>query len=370
MAQTMTKKARSKAAINDAKSIELREYAQVLADVKKRIQEAQVKAVLSASKELIKLYWYIGEVLAEKQKQGKWGTSVIENFAKDLQSSFPGMGGFSRANLFKMRALYLAYEKVSQAVRQFEDTPIFNIPWGHNVILLTKLKDTDERFWYAQKAIEHGWSRSMLEIWIESNLYHREGKALNNFQKTLPTPQSDMAQQSFKDPYIFNFLTLEKQYIEKDVEQGLIDNIQKFLLELGKGFALVGRQYRLEVEDKDYYVDLMFYHIQLRCYIAIELKARDFDPGDIGQLNFYLAVIDDKVKGKDDNPTIGLLLCKTKNNVVAEYALRNIRSPIGVSQYMTEILNELPEEFKSSLPTIEEIEAELEKQEILLEEKK
>ncbi len=346
-------------------NLQPKEYAQTLADIKKQIQETQVKAALSANKELIKLYWSIGKTITEKQENSGWGSNVIECLIKDLQSIFPGIAGFSRANVFRMKAFFLAYSKVAQPARQFEELPIFRIPWFHNVILLQKLKDNKERFWYAEKAIEHGWSRSMLETWIKSDLYQREGKAITNFKKTLPTPQSDLAQQALKDPYIFDFLTLHQDYTEQDLEQALINSVQKLLLEMGKGFALVGRQYHLVVDEDDYYIDLLFYHIKLKCYIVVELKTRAFNPRDAGQLNFYLSAVDDLVRDPEDKPTIGLLLCKSKKNFTAEYALRDINKPMGIAEYETEIIKKLPKELKNSLPTIQEIEAELEKQEIL-----
>jgi len=339
----------------------IKEYAQTLADIKKHIKEAQVKAALSANKELLKLYWYIGQTIAEKQSTSNWGSSIIEKLAKDLQNSFPGLAGFSRANIFKMRAFYLAYEKVSQAVRQFDELPILNIPWGHNVIIITKAKNNEERLWYAQRTIDNGWSRNLLEMAIKSNLYKREGKAITNFKQTLPAPQSEAAQQSLKDPYLFDFLSLTAEYDERDIEQGLIDNVQKMLLELGKGFAFVGRQYHLEIGNADFYIDLLFYHYKLRCFVVVELKAREFDPRDTGQLNFYLSAVDDILRHEGDNPTIGLLLCKTKNNIIAEYALRDINKPIGVAGYETKLVKLLPKELKSSLPTIAELEAEFEK---------
>ncbi|HSW74127.1 MAG TPA: PDDEXK nuclease domain-containing protein, partial [Candidatus Limnocylindria bacterium] len=242
-----------------------------------------------------------------------------------------------------------------------EDLPIFKIPWGHNVVLIEKVKDLKIRLWYAQKTIENGWSRSVLEMWIKSDLYRRDGKAITNFKRTLPMPQSDMAQQSLKDPYIFDFLTLHEQHVEHDIEQGLIENVQKLLLELGKGFALVGRQYHLEVGNKDYYIDLLFYHFKLDCFVVVELKAREFDPRDAGQLNFYLTAVDEQLRGTGDKPTIGLLLCKSKNSIVAEYALRDINKPIGVAEYETAITKKLPKKLESSLPTIKELEAEFAK---------
>ncbi len=336
-------------------------------DIKKHIYDAQVKAALSANKELLKLYWHIGQTICTQQKVNGWGSGSAEKLAEDIQKEFPGLAGFSRANIFRMQAFFSAYEKVAQAARLFEELPVFSIPWWHNIILIQKIKNTEERLWYAQKAIENGWSRTILEMQIESDLYNRQGKAITNFKKTLLSPHSDMAQQSLKDPYIFDFLTLQEKYIEHDIEQGLIDNVQKLLLEMGKGFALVGRQYHLEVGKKDYYIDLLFYHTKLKCYVVVELKAREFDPRDAGQINFYLSAVDDLVRDAQDSPTIGLLLCKTKDNFTAEYALRDINKPIGVAEYQTEILKKLPKNLKSSLPTIEEIEAELEKQESLIE---
>ena len=349
----------------ESTSIPTREYTQTLKVIRQQVQETQIKATLSANKELISLYWSIGKIIAEKQKVHGWGTNAIEQLATDLQNEFPGVSGFSRANVFRMKAFFSSYEIVAQAVRQFESLPIVMLPWGHNVLLIQKLKNNDERFWYAKKAIECGWSRSTLETWIKSDLYNREGKAITNFQQTLPAANSDMAQQSLKDPYIFDFLTLHQKHLERDIEQGLIDHIQKFLLELGEGFAFVGRQYHLNVGDKDYYIDLLFYHLKLRCFVVIELKAREFEPKDAGQINFYLSAIDDLVRSPGDNPTIGLILCKTKNNFTAEYALRDINKPIGVAGYETMLVASLPKNFKGSLPTVEEIEAELEKQSIL-----
>lgn len=230
------------------------------------------------------------------------------------------------------------------------------------MLLLHRLETNEERFWYAQKTIDNGWSRNALERAIESDLYKREGKAITNFSRIMQPIHSALAQQSFKDPYIFDFLTLHDEYLEHDLEQGLIDNVQKLLLELGKGFALVARQYHLMIGKKDYYIDLLFYHFKLRCFVVVELKAREFDPRDAGQMNFYLSAVDDLVKSAEDKPTIGLLLCKTKDNFTAEYALRNINSPIGVAECATEIVKKLPKAFKSSLPSIQEIEDEFEKQ--------
>lgn len=321
--------------------------------------------MLSANRELIKLYWHIGKTLSKKQKECGWGSSVIEKLTKDIQKEYPGLSGFSRSNIFRMLAFYEAYEKVAQAARQLDSLSIFNIPWFHNVIIVQKIRETKERLWYVQKAIENGWSRSVLEKWIKSNLYNREGKAITNFKNTLPSYDSDILQQTLKDPYIFDFLTLQEDHLEHDLEQELVEHVQKLLIEMGKGFALVARQFHLEVGEKDYYIDLLFYHTKLKCYIVLELKAREFDPRDAGQINFYLSAVDDLVRDSEDRQTIGLLLCKNKDNFIAEYALRDIKKPIGVAEYQVEITKKLPKELKSKLPTIKEIEAELDKKEII-----
>lgn len=338
-----------------------KEYASTLANLKKQIQQCQLKAATAANKELIHLYWTVGKTIVEKQETSGWGSGIIEKLAQDLQNAFPGIEGFSRANVFRMKAFFSAYEKVAQAVRQFESLPIFGIPWGHNILLIQKIKNNEERLWYASKAIEHGWSRNMLELWIKSDLYNREGKALTNFHQTLPSPQSDMAQQALKDPYLFDFLTLHEDHIEKDLEEGLVGHIQKFLLELGQGFAFMGRQYPIVVEGDTSYIDLLFYHVKLRCFVVIELKARAFKPEDVGQLNYYLSAIDDTLKHSSDNPTIGILLCKTKKKVKAEYAFRHINRPFAAIEYETMLTKALPEELKSNLPTVKEIEEELKK---------
>ena len=349
---------------NEISNILTKEYVKILSNIKKRIQTTQIKAAAAANTELIRLYWSIGKTIVEKQKDHGWGSKFLEQLAKDLQNSFPGVGGFSRANLFRMQAFYRVYQIVAQPVRQFEALPISRIPWGHNVLIFQRVKTEGERLWYAEKALELGWSRQTLEDYIKTKLYDREGAAVTNFKTTLPSPHSKMAHQTLKDPYLFDFLTLQKDYLEKDLEQGLVSHIQKFLLELGEGFAFIGRQYHLEISNSDYYLDLLFYHIKLRCFIVIELKTTEFIPEYAGKLNFYLSAVDDLLRGKDDKPTIGLLLCKTKDKFKAEYALRDINKPIGVAEYETKLVESLPNKLKGSLPTIEEIEAELEKQEI------
>ena len=337
----------------------LAEYSKFIKSLKAKIRSAQIKAAVAVNSELVKLYWEIGKEIVEKQEQEGWGSKSLEKVAKDLQNEFPGIEGFSRSNIFRMKAFFIAYEKVAQAVRQLKSLPIFDIPWGHNILIVQKLKNNDERLWYASKTIEHGWSRSMLTIWIENDLYRREGNAITNFKTALPAPQSDLAEQTIKDPYIFNFLTLHKDHLESELEAGLVKHIQKFLIELGQGFSFVGQQYLLKAGEKNLYIDLLFYHLKLRCYIVVELKAGEFDSRDAGQMSAYLSAVDDQLKHTDDKPTIGIILCKTKDNVFVEYVLRNFNRPIGVAEFEVKVVEKLPKELKSSLPTVEEIEAEL-----------
>lgn len=369
----MVKKEKNQPKKDRAKSLLNEDYIRTLVSLKQQIQDAQIKATLAANKELIKLYWSIGKTIAEKQEVHGWGTKIVEQLAKDLQNAFPGLAGFSRTNVFRMKAFFLAYQIVPQAVglsnsQVLDDLPIFKIPWGHNAVILEKIKNVRERLWYAEKAIENGWSRSHLDMWIKSNLYKRDGKAITNFHSTLQKPQSDLAQQSLKDPYLLDFLTLDSEYIERHLEQGLIDHIQQFLIELGQGFAFVGRQYHVVVSGKDYYIDLLFYNFKLHCFVVVELKAGDFIPEYAGKVNFYLSAIDKSLRSLEDQPTIGLILCKTKDNLTVEYALQDLNKPIGVSAYETMLVTTLPKNLKGSLPTIEEIEAELEKQKMLAQE--
>lgn len=342
-----------------------KEYNFTLAELKKEIQECQFRAITSANKELVRLYWVVGKIIIERQENSGWGSKFIDKLTVDLQNEFPGIEGFSRRNVFRMRAFYLAYKLVPPAVAQFNEVEhlgvLAQIPWSHNVILMEKLDSFEERIWYANKTLEQGWSRDVLATWIDSKLHKREGKAITNFKVTLPAPQSELAQQTLKDPFLFDFLTLHKDHLEKELEDGLVTHIQKFLLELGQGFSFMGRQYQINVDGDPYYIDLLFYHVKLRCFIVIELKARAFKPEDTGQLNFYLSAVDDMLKHPSDNPTIGILLCKTRSKVKAEYAFRHINRPMGVVEYETMLTKALPEELKSSLPTVKEIEEELEK---------
>jgi len=322
-------------------------------------------AISAANKELVRLYWIVGKTIVERQENSGWGSKFIDKLTKDLQNEFPGIEGFSRRNVFRMRAFYRAYKLVPPAVAQLSEVEhlgvLAQIPWSHNVVLMEKLDSLDERMWYANKTLEHGWSRDMLTTWIDSKLHKREGKAITNFKTTLPAPQSDLAQQTLKDPFLFDFLTLHKDHLEKDLEDGLVNHIQKFLLELGQGFAFMGRQYQINVEGDPYHLDLLFYHVKLRAFVIIEIKARAFKPEDAGQLNFYLSAVDDALKQPGDNPTIGILLCKTRKKIKAEYAFRDINKPMAAIEYETMLTQALPEDLKSSLPTIKEIEEELEK---------
>jgi predicted nuclease of restriction endonuclease-like (RecB) superfamily len=343
------------ASIEQSSSIIPNEYKTFLHEIKEKIVSSQIKAAVAVNRELITLYWEIGARIYLKQKDEGWGAKTIEKLAKDLKSAFPEMKGFSQTNIKYMVQFAREYSDFTisqQAVGQ--------IPWGHNIILLQKLKTIEERLWYANKTVENGWSRNVLLHWLDSNLYNREGKAITNFQNTLPSPQSDLAHQTLKDPYCFDFLTLKERFNEKELENGLIEHTQKFLIELGAGFAFVGRQYPLRASDKEFLLDLLFYHLKLRCFVIVELKVKEFTARDAGQMNLYLSIVDDLLRQPGDNPSIGLLLCKTKDKVIAEYALRDINKPIGISQYETAILESLPEALKGSLPTIEEIEQELE----------
>jgi predicted nuclease of restriction endonuclease-like (RecB) superfamily len=329
-------------------------YAQLLYDLKTRIRESQVKAALSVNREMVLLYWHIGRKILERQATEHWGTKVIARLAKDLRMEFPEMQGFSPRNLKYMRSFAEAYPD-----KQFVQQVVAQIPWGHNVRILDRVKDASEREWYIRQTIENGWSRNILTLQIENALYRRQGKAISNFKKTLPSPQSDLAHQTLKDPYIFDFLTLDKEAHERAIEKELINHITRFLLELGAGFAFVGKQFRLEVSGQDFYIDLLFYHTRLHCFVVVELKTGEFKPEYAGQINFYLSAIDDIVKAHEDNPSIGIILCATKDRILAEYALRDMKKPIGVAEWKTKLTRSLPKKMKDSLPTIEEIEAEM-----------
>lgn len=352
-------------------------YAPLLADIKARVQSARVKAGLAANRELILLYWDIGRMILERQQNEGWGTKVIDRLAADLQRAFPGQQGFSPRNLKYMRAFAEAWPEtailqppaaqkpgrktfvqapLAQTVASIVHQPGAQLPWKHHCLLLDKLTSPVDRLWYAAKAVEHGWSRNVLALQIDSKLHKRQGMAVSNFQRTLPPPQSDLAQGITKDPYLFDFLALREDVNERELEGGLIEHVAKFLLELGAGFALVGRQVHLQVEDQDFYLDLLFYHLKLRCFVVVELKATNFTPEAAGKMNFYLSAVDDRFRQPTDQPSIGLILCRSKNRVIAEYALRDLSKPIGVSGYVTRLIASLPKSLKGSVPSIAELE--------------
>lgn len=327
-------------------------YADWLVDVKSRIHAAQQRATLAVNRELVQLYWQIGRDILQRQAKQGWGAKVIDRLAQDLRSAFPDMKGFSLRNLKYMRAFAEAWPDES-----FVQEVLAQLPWYHHLALLDKLPGPETRKWYAAKAIEHNWSRNVLVMQIEAGLLERTGKAVTNFEAHLPKAQSDLATESLKDLYRFDFLGLGEQAQEREIVQALVRHVTDFLLELGAGFAFVGRQVPLEVGGEEFFIDLLFYHLKLRCYVVIELKAGKFKPDHLGQLSFYLTAVDRQVKNEHDSPTIGLLLCKSHNKVVAEYALGDKSQPMGIAEY--KLLQSLPEALRTSLPTIEQIEREL-----------
>lgn len=329
-------------------------YADWLKGVKERIRIARLKVAHAANKELLLFYWDLGEMMNELATAAQWGNNWIQDLSKDLRDEFPDIEGFSKTNLYNIKRLYQFY-KGDEFFHQVGG----KIPWRHHVEIFTKSQSLQEAHFYITETIDNAWSRDVLALQIKSQLYSRQGKSISNFSTTLPDPLSDLAQQTLKDPYIFDFLSMTKPYHEKDIERQLVTHITKFLLELGKGFAFVGQQYHLYVGETDYYLDLLFYHIKLRCYVVIELKNTKFLPEYAGKLNFYLSAVDSLVKSETDQPTIGILLCRDKNSVETEFALRDINKPMGVSEFqLTEIL---PDNLKSSLPSVAEIEEELKK---------
>jgi len=367
-----------------------KEYKSFFTEVKKQIKSSQAKAAISVNTSLILFNWNLGKLIVQKQDENSWGNGLIEQLANDLKAEFPKMPGFSRANLFFIRQFYLFYssEKVLQAVRLlrsnstnlekvqqpvglfpdllFSDSSIsvveqliILVPWGHHNVILRKVKEPKAALFYIQQTIEHNWSRPILSMQIEQNLFARQGKAITNFKNTLPEQQALLAQQLLKDPYNFGFLTLEPKVQELELEKQLTDHITKFLLELGKGFAFIGRQYSFSIGSKEYSIDLLFYHIRLRCFVVIDLKTTSFEAEYTGKMNFYLSAIDELLKTADDQPSIGILLCKSKESLEVEYALRGINKPIGVSEFT--FAEALPEELKSSIPTVEEFEEEMSK---------
>ena len=355
------------------KELVSQEYKIWLESLKNKFRSSQIKASIKVNTTLLEFYWDLGEQIVEKQQEYKWGSGFLEKLSRDLSAEFPDVKGFSYTNVKNIRQWFVFWQQLVGELKTTKSqqlvgessvdktkqivSQIFMIPWGHNIAIIQKCKNIDEAIYYVQNTLKNGISRSVLVHQIESNLYERNGKALTNFENTLPPIQSDLAKEITKDPYNFDFITLTNDYQEKELEDALTQNITNFLLELRSGFAFVGRQYKLIVGGDEFKIDLLFYHIKLKCYVVVELKATSFKPEHAGKLSFYTSAIDGELKNSDDNPTIGILICKSKNNTVVEYALKDINKPLGISEYqLTEIL---PKEFKSSLPSIEEIEAKL-----------
>ena len=332
------------------------QYKKWLKELKQKVQKTQLKAAVQVNSTLLQFYWELGADIVQRQAQSSWGDGFLKQLSRDLMLEFPEIKGFSLSNIKYIRQWYGFYttgiEIGQQAVGQ-----LAQIPWGHNLKIISKCRSTAEALYYVQSTLEHGWSRNLLTHQIESGLWQREGQSISNFSNTLPEIQSDLAQQTLKDPYIFDFLTLSNDYNERELERGLIEHITQFLLELGAGFAYMGKQVPLQVGEREFYIDLLFYHARLHCYVVIELKAGDFEPEYAGKLNFYIKAVDEQFRKESDEPTIGILLCKNKDKLVAEYALSDIQKPIGVSEY--QLTQALPENLKSNLPSIEEIENEL-----------
>ncbi|MGX1160754.1 putative nuclease of restriction endonuclease-like (RecB) superfamily [Arthrobacter sp. SLBN-100] len=329
-------------------------YPELLASVSGEVYSGRSRAVSAASHEMLVSYWAVGNELMKRESEEGWGSRVVTRLSADLRSSFPEARGFSPRNLRYMKAFAEAWPDFPML-----QAPLATLPWYHQIALLEKLSGREARLWYATAAIENGWSRNVLAHQIETKLQERSGKAINNFKRTLPPSDSDLAQQSFNDPYVFDFVSMTGKRDERELEGQLIVHVEKFLLELGQGFAFVGRQVRLTIGDDEFFVDLLFYNFKLRCFVVVELKATAFKPEYLGQINMYMSAVDDLLAHAQDQPTIGLLLCKTKNNVVAEYSLRGFAKPIGIAEWESEIVKSMPEEFISTLPSISELEAEL-----------
>lgn len=348
--QALTKKgdARLPDTVVDVPSADAQDYVTLVVELKQRIADARLRAALSVNRELVLLYWGIGRDILSRQESEGWGAKVIDRLAVDLGRAFPEMTGLSARNLKYMRTFAETWPDL-----EFVQQVVALLPWGHNVRLLDAVKSASERTWYARQAIENGWSRNVLVHQIESGLFGRQGGALTNFTRTLPAEQSELAQQILKDPYSFDFLSLGPEMLERDLERGLIEHLRALILELGKGFAFVGSQYHLEVAGQDYYLDLLFYHLRLRCFVVIELKIEDFKPEFAGKMNFYLSAVDNQLRHKDDQPTIGIILCKGRNEVVVEYSLRDTTKPMGVAQY--KVSPSLSSRLQRDLPTIEEL---------------
>lgn len=334
--------------INDA------QYQNWIGTIKERIKASQLKAAVRVNKELLMLYWDLGKDIVEKEAESVWGSGFYNAMSNSLKKEFPDTTGFSVTNLKYMKKFYIFYKNMTANRQQAVDDLIGSVPWGHHILIFTKCKKMDEALFYLQKTVDNGWSRAVLMNFIETRLFETQGKAITNFSKMLPSPQSDLAQETIKDPYNFDFLTLTEGYREKELEEALTSNITKFLLELGQGFAFVGRQVPITVGEKELFIDLLFYHLELKCYVVVELKVGEFEPAFTGQLGVYVAAINHQKKKDDDNPTLGLLICKTKDDVMAKYSLESSSQPIGISEY--NLSNLLPKNYQSTLPTIEDIE--------------
>ena len=328
------------------------DYNSFLSDLKNRIRKAQIRASLAVNQEMITLYWEIGQDILNRQQQEGYGTKVVDQLAKDLKKEFPGLTGFSARNLKYMRAFAEAYSDKEVMQRN-----VAQLPWRHNIALLEKLKSANDRLWYAQQALVNGWSRDILVMQIETRLLERQGSAITNFERTLPKTDSDLATQLLKDPYNFDFLSLTQGSQERELEKALIEHMRDFLMELGVGFAFLGSQYQLVVDNKEYFIDMLFYHVKLHCYVVIELKVGEFLPSYSGQLNFYVSAVDNLLRSPEDRRTIGLILCRSKSDITVEYALQDIHKPIGVATYL--LKEGLPELLKDSLPSVEQLEVEL-----------
>lgn len=332
------------------------EYSTWLGELKTRFRQVQLKAAVAVNTALLQFYWELGADLVARQAQFAWGSGFLSQLSADLMRDFPNVKGFSKRNLEQIRRWYLFWSASAPIAKQ-PVAPIFSIPWGHNLAILTKCKQHDEALYYVQATQTYGWSRSVLLHQIESGLWEREGQAITNFAQTLPAAQSELAAQVLKDPYVFDFLSLTKEHSERELEAGLVQHITQFLLELGAGFAYMGRQVPLEVGERDFFLDLLFYHVRLHCYVVVELKTGDFEPEFAGKLNFYLKAVDKQLRRDGDQPTIGLLLCKSKDRLVAEYALSDIQKPMGLATYT--LSHTLPESLQGQLPSIEQLEREL-----------
>ena len=345
------------------------EYAKWISDISKMFRQSQLKAAVKVNDEMLRFYWQLGHDISTRERKHDYGKAFVKNLSLDLQKELPDVKSFSVTNLHYMRWFYELYptaislpqgggefaeENLPQAGVNSEQA-IFYIPWGHNKLIIDKCKgDTEKAYFFVKKTLENNWSRAVLMNFLDTSLYDREGKAISNFSVSLPKPHSDLAQAMTKDPYNFDFLTLREGYDEKELKDALMGNVQKFMLELGMGFAFVGREYRLEVGSTEQFIDLLFYNINNHCYVVIEVKTRDFEPADMGQLGTYISAVDGILRGDGDNQTVGLLICKGKDNILAQYAVNSMKAPIGISEY--ELSNVIPENFKSSMPTIEEIE--------------